>query len=66
MNAGVWGAHTTRVLAMTFSSSRTFSSPGRVFNRSSEKIVSARPPKPAREPRALLRVFGRTIWFNYE
>jgi hypothetical protein len=49
MTARIWGAHAARVQAMTSPSSRTFSSslgPIAFFCR---KIVSARPPKPARE-----------------
>ncbi len=56
MTAHIWGAHASRVLAMTSPSSRTFSSS--LGYPSARKIVSARPPKPAREPRALPRMLA--------
>jgi len=54
MMSRIRGAHAAaRVLAMTPSSSRTFSSSLETMRLLCRKIVSARAPKPAREPRAL-------------
>ncbi len=49
------GAHAARVWAMTSPSSRTFSSSLGSIALLCRKIVSAKTPKPAREPRALPR-----------
>jgi hypothetical protein len=57
----VWGAHAPRVLAMTPSSSRTFSlsRAGRSYQLT--KFVAARAPQPARAARALPRKCGRPL-----
>ena len=56
--ARIWGAHAPRVLAMTPSSSRTFSSKGAAAFRCRAKVGFGEAPKPAREgacaPRTLL------------
>ena len=53
MTAHIWGAHAARVLVMAARHRELSSVPLNRLPHNGRKIVSARTPKPAREPRAL-------------